>query len=82
GDSAVLAEIAAACGDKRDEVLAWLDGNADTDKVQRMADGIRRQGINGVPFFILNRKLAVSGAQTTAVLGAAILQSLETGKPS
>ena len=82
GDSAVLADIAAACGDKRDEVLAWLDSNADTDKVQRMAERIRHQGIQGVPFFILNRKLAVSGAQTTAVLGAAILQSLETGKPS
>ena len=82
GDSATLADIAAACGDRRDEVLTWLDGRQDTDKVQRMADGVRRQGIEGVPFFILNRKLAVSGAQSTAVLGAAILQSLETGRPS
>ncbi|ATE62198.1 DsbA family oxidoreductase [Thauera sinica] len=82
GDSATLADLAAACGDRRDAVLAYLDGGQDTDKVQRMADGIRSQGIQGVPFFILNRKLAVSGAQSAAVLGAAILQSLETGKPS
>jgi predicted DsbA family dithiol-disulfide isomerase len=33
-------------------------------------------------FYILNRKMALSGAQSAAVLGAAILQSLETGKPS
>lgn len=82
GDNATLADIAAACGDKRDAVLAYLDGGQDIDKVQRMADGVRRQGIQGVPFFILNRRLAVSGAQSAAVLGAAILQSLETGKPS
>ena len=46
------------------------------------APNMRRQGIEGVPFFILNRKMALSGAQSAAVLGAAILQSLETGKPS
>jgi predicted DsbA family dithiol-disulfide isomerase len=82
GDNATLADIAAACGDRRDEVLAYLDSTQDVAKVERMADGIRNQGIQGVPFFILNRKLAVSGAQSTAVLGAAILQSMETGKPS
>ncbi|HRP24119.1 MAG TPA: DsbA family oxidoreductase [Thauera sp.] len=82
GDKDTLADIAAACGERRDAVREWLDGRADIDKVERMAAGVRRQGIEGVPFFILNRKLAVSGAQSAAVLGAAILQSLETGKPS
>lgn len=60
----------------------WLAGRGEVDKVKRMAEGVRRQGIEGVPFFILNRKMALSGAQSAAVLGAAILQSLETGKPS
>ncbi len=82
GEKDTLADIAAACGDRRELVRAWLDTRDDTDKVKRMADGVRRQGIEGVPFFILNRKMAVSGAQSAAVLGAAILQSLETGKPS
>ncbi|HRK11975.1 MAG TPA: DsbA family oxidoreductase, partial [Thauera sp.] len=72
----------AACGDRREAVREWLDGRGSIDAVERMAAGVRRQGIEGVPFFILNRKLAVSGAQSAAVLGAAILQSLETGKPS
>ena len=82
GDKDTLADIAATCGERRDSVREWLDSSADTDKVQRMVAGVRKQGIEGVPFYILNRKLAVSGAQSTAVLGAALLQSLETGKPS
>jgi len=82
GDADTLADLAAACGDRRDAVAAYLAGKADIDKVGRMAEGVRRQGIDGVPFFILNRKLALSGAQSAAVLGAAILQSLQTGKPS
>jgi len=82
GDKDTLADIAAACGERRDAVKADLDGCEDIDKVKRMAEGVRKQGSEGVPFFILNRKLAVSGAQSAAVLGAAILQSLETGKPS
>lgn len=82
GDKDTLADIAAACGERREAVREWLDGRGSIDAVERMAAGVRRQGIEGVPFFILNRKLAVSGAQSAAVLGAAILQSLETGKPS
>ena len=82
GDKDTLADIAATCGERRDSVREWLDSSADTYKVQRMVAGVRKQGIEGVPFYILNRKLAVSGAQSAAVLGAALLQSLETGKPS
>ncbi|HQV08437.1 MAG TPA: DsbA family oxidoreductase [Thauera sp.] len=82
GDLDTLADIATACGERREAVREWLAGRGEVDKVKRMAEGVRRQGIEGVPFFILNRKMALSGAQSAAVLGAAILQSLETGKPS
>ena len=82
GDLDTLADIAAANGERREAVREWLAGRGEADKVKRMAEGVRRQGIEGVPFFILNRKMALSGAQSAAVLGAAILQSLETGKPS
>jgi predicted DsbA family dithiol-disulfide isomerase len=60
-------------------VREWLESGADADKVQRMAAGLRRQGIDGVPFFILDRRLSLSGAQSAAVIGAALLQALETG---
>ncbi len=82
GDLDTLADIAAGNGERREAVREWLAGRGEEDKVKRMAEGVRRQGIEGVPFFILNRKMALSGAQSAAVLGAAILQSLETGKPS
>ena len=82
GDLDTLADLAAACGDRRDVVREWLESGADADKVQRMAAGLRRQGIDGVPFFILDRRLSLSGAQSAAVIGAALLQALETGKPS
>lgn len=76
GDTATLAEIAARCGEGEAAVSAYLDSDADAAKVRQMAEGIRRQGITGVPFFIINRKLGLSGAQSAAILGAAILQSL------
>ena len=83
GDLDTLAGIAAAsCGERSETVREWLDGRGSIEAVERMAAGARKQGIEGVPFFILNRRMAVSGAQSAAVLGAAVLQSLETGKPS
>ena len=77
GDIDTLVDIAVANGDNKDAVRAYLESDADAATVKRMAAQIREQGITGVPFFILNRKLAVSGAQSTAALGAAILQALQ-----
>lgn len=77
GDVATLVDIAAeTCGDDREEMQLYLEGKDDVAAVKRMAAQLQKQGIEGVPFFILNRRLAISGAQTSAVLGAAILQSL------
>lgn len=78
GDGATLADIATACGERREAVEAYLESGADRDAVRRMANGLQKQGVSGVPFFIFNRRLAVSGAQGTATLGAAIIQSLQT----
>ncbi len=75
GDADVLADIAAACGENRDATLAWLETDADAAAVRRMASKVQQQGISGVPFFIINRKIAVSGAQSSTALGAAILQA-------
>jgi predicted DsbA family dithiol-disulfide isomerase len=76
GDIATLVDIAVTNGDERDEVQDYLDSSDDTATVKRMAAQVQKQGVSGVPFYILNRKLAVSGAQSPATLGAAILQSL------
>lgn len=77
GDSEVLADIAADCGDRREAVLDYLAGDGGAAAVKRMAGQVQQQGIEGVPFFIFNRRLAVSGAQSVANLGAAMLQALE-----
>jgi predicted DsbA family dithiol-disulfide isomerase len=68
GDPAVLADLAAQCGEDRESVLAWLQSDAEADTVLAQEARIRQMGINGVPFFIFNGKLAVSGAQPPEVL--------------
>lgn len=78
GDIATLVDIAVeTAGDRREDVEAYLESDEDTATVKRMAAQLQKQGINGVPFFIFNRRLAVSGAQTSAALGAAVLQSIQ-----
>lgn len=79
GDVDTLAAIAAACGDRKEAVSEYLSGSDDAASVRRMAGQLSRQGVEGVPFFIFNRSLAVSGAQPVAVLGAALAQA--AGKP-
>lgn len=78
GDIATLVDIAVeTAGDRREDVEAYLEGDEDVATVKRMAAQLQKQGVNGVPFFIFNRRLAVSGAQTSAALGAAVLQSIQ-----
>lgn len=74
GDVETLADIAAACGERREVIVEYLSGSEDAEAVQRMAGQLSKQGVKGVPFFILNRSLAVSGAQSLAALGAALRQ--------
>ena len=68
GDPEVLADIAAACGDDRQVAAAFLASDLYAQEVQAMAAQAGSMGISGVPFFIFNGKLAVSGAQPPAVL--------------
>jgi len=76
GDAETLADIAVGCGDARDEVLEYLNAGHDAAAVKRMASKLGEQGVSGVPFYIINRKLGVSGAQSVATLGAALLQGM------
>ena len=77
GDIATLAEIAAECGDRMDDVTEYLESTMDVDQVRSLFDGISGQGIGGVPLFVIQDRLAVPGAQSSAVLAAAILQAME-----
>jgi predicted DsbA family dithiol-disulfide isomerase len=74
-DRESLIEVAASAGLDADETREMLESDRFTDEVradERTAAGF---GINGVPFFVLDRKLGVSGAQSPAVLLDALQQA-------
>ncbi|KLO18296.1 thioredoxin-like protein [Schizopora paradoxa] len=69
GDADFLAEqaVQASVFANVDEAKAWLKSDA---KITEVAKGIREaqmMGITGVPFFVLNKKYALSGAQDPEV---------------
>ena len=76
GDIATLAEIAAECGDRKDNVVDFLTGNEATAQVKSLVGKVAGLGVNGVPFYIVGRRLSVSGAQSEEVLAAAIMQTM------
>ena len=78
GDVTTLAAIAADCGDNKEAVAAYLADDTDTDKLGALVGQVGRLGVDGVPFFIIDRRLTIAGAQSSAVLGAAILQAISS----
>lgn len=63
GDRAVLARIAGEVGMDSDEVSARLATGDDEDKVADLIQESVTRGVSGVPFFIINGRYGVSGAQ-------------------
>lgn len=76
-DVAELRRIAAAAGLAASRIDAALDDPNEHALIAEDDAQARDNGITGVPFFIINRKLAVSGAAGAAHLRAAIDQALE-----
>ena len=75
-DPAVLADVAERHGFTRDEVLELLGSEAELELSSEAAISAAQGGIRGVPFFVFDGKLGVSGAQSVSVLQAAIRQAL------
>jgi len=73
-DIGVLAGIGERGGLKRDELAAYLASDAGREAVEAGDIEARGAGINGVPHFIFNRKVGVSGAQEPEALLQAMLQ--------
>lgn len=74
-DDATLAEYAAQAGLDRAEILAYLATDRDADLIRSADVEARQVGISGVPFFIFNRTIGVSGAQEPEVLLQAMAQA-------
>jgi len=75
GDHAVLAAIAGEAGFDSAAARILLDSDAGVDAIALMDGRAREIGVQGVPFFIFNQHIAVSGAQEPAVLLDAIAQA-------
>jgi predicted DsbA family dithiol-disulfide isomerase len=67
GKRETLSELAAEVGLDKEEAAAVLAGNEYSDEVRADEDEGHRLGIRGVPFFVINRRYAVSGAQPSEV---------------
>ena len=68
GEINILAEIARDVGLDHTEILEFLLSDQDVKTILAEDELARRIGVNGVPCFIVDRKYAVSGAQSPEVL--------------
>ena len=71
-DKAVLVKAATDIGLDADAVAKKLDSNEDIDVVSQRVEAAKSAGIQGVPFFIVDNAIALSGAQEPDQLAAAI----------
>lgn len=78
GDRRVLAAIAAEAGLDGVAAQAMLDSDEGADVVSASEARAHEIGIGGVPFFIFNGRIAVSGAQDARTLADAIAESVRT----
>jgi predicted DsbA family dithiol-disulfide isomerase len=77
GDLTTLLEIAEKEGLQPNTLRAKLEAGAARKEVQEEARQAQRLGISGVPFFIVDRKLAFSGAQPPEVILSALQQAAQ-----
>jgi predicted DsbA family dithiol-disulfide isomerase len=76
-DREMLVKAAADCGLDATQVRELLASDTDVDTVTQAAEQAKTAGIDGVPTFIFNRVLAVSGAQSPEYLVSAMERSVE-----
>jgi predicted DsbA family dithiol-disulfide isomerase len=76
GDRDVLAAIAAEAGFDAEAARSMLESDEGVDAVLGMDRRVRELGVSGVPFFIFDSRLAVSGAQEADALVDVIEEAL------
>lgn len=72
GERAALVRLAPEFGIPETEALAMLGSNAYAEEVRSDEARAAQLGINGVPFFVFDGKLGVSGAQPVEVFAGAL----------
>ncbi|TDF94469.1 DsbA family oxidoreductase [Paenibacillus piri] len=81
GDHAALTDLAAEIGLDRDETARMLAGTDYTEEVRADEQEAAGLGIRGVPYFVINRKYAVSGAQQSELFLEALQKAWEEDRP-
>lgn len=71
-DKETLKSIGVACGLDAAAIESLLHSNAFTEAVAQDIDEASQIGVRGVPFFVFNRKYAISGAQDMNVFSNTI----------
>lgn len=82
GQIDTLIGLAAEVGLDPDAARAVLESDQYADAVRGDEAEARTIGVTGVPFFVLNRKYGVSGAQSPDVLRAALQQAWDERVPA
>ncbi len=75
GDKEVLTRLATSIGFEKAEVETFLASNQELEAVQSDIEVAKNLGISGVPFFVLNQKYGVSGAQPVEVFVETLTQT-------
>lgn len=75
-DNTVLADCAGSAGLPRADILTYLNSAEDVDVIRGADQEARQAGVDGVPYFIFNRSIGLSGAQEAEVLLQAMQQAL------
>lgn len=82
GNEVVLVELAVEAGLSKEEALAVASNpEAYADEVHADIEEAKQLGVTGVPFFVFNRKYAISGAQPPEAFLQALEKVLEEEKP-
>jgi predicted DsbA family dithiol-disulfide isomerase len=75
GESAVLVEIAARAGMDAGVVKSAIDGGEGIDEVTRQLHEAHALGLQGVPSFVADGRVLLSGAQPAEVIAAQLRRS-------
>lgn len=75
GNWEILTNIADQLGLDSNQAMSILESEAYIDEVKKDLSEARQLGVQGVPYFILNRKYAVTGAQPVEIFRQALEQT-------
>ena len=81
GDATALTRLAVEVGLDGDDVARVLAEGEYTDHVRADEAAAEELGVSGVPFFVLDRRFAVSGAQDSETFARALDRAWERSRP-